>query len=145
MKKKYGLHAVLLIACAVIIILPMLREKPDPEKEQKATLAANTFLSKVDATEFAVSWDIGAALLREKVTKEEWVDNLSKIHEITGKLVERKQTKASYTTSAKDAPDGDYIIFLYDSNFEKRTGRKESIITTLESDGVWRVAGYHIK
>ena len=145
MNRKYGLHAVLILACAAIIIFPMMRDKPDPAKEQLATTAANKFLAEVDSANFGVSWDIGAALLKEKVSREEWVDKLSQIHAITGKLVERKPTKSSFTTSAKDAPDGEYITFLYDSNFDKRTERKESIITTLESDGVWRVAGYHIK
>jgi hypothetical protein len=145
MNKKYGLHAVLILACAAIIIFPMMRDKPDPEKEQLATVAANQFLAQVDQTDFGVSWDIGGELLKEKVTREEWVDKLSQIHAITGRLVERKQTKSTFTTSAMDAPDGEYITFLYDSNFEKRTERKESIITTLEADGVWRVAGYHIK
>lgn len=145
MNRKYGLHAVLILACIAIIVFPMMREKPAPEKEQKATAAANLFLAKIDSGQFDISWQIGAELLRKNVTEEDWVAKLSTIRDIAGELVERKQTKATYTTSAKDAPDGDYITFLYESEFQKRTGRNESIITTLEADGVWRVAGYHIK
>lgn len=145
MKRKYGLHAVLILACAAIIIFPMMRDKPDPQKEQLAKAAASLFLETIDAAEFGKSWENGANLLREKVTREEWIDKLSQINDITGNLVERKQTKASYTTSAKDAPDGEYITFTFESDFEKRVGRKESVITTLGADGTWRVAGYHIK
>jgi len=145
MFKKFGLHAVLIISCAIIIFYPMLSQKPDPEKAEKATAAATRFLSMIDAGKYEISWQKSAKLLSEKIEQKDWVEKLAKVNSIYGPLVERILTKSTFTTSAKDSPDGEYIILLYDSSFKNKASANETIIVTLEEDNVWRVAGYHIK
>lgn len=144
MFKKFGLHAVLIIACVIIIVFPMLREKPDAEKAEKAMTVSTQFLNLVDSAQYDTSWKKAAALLKDKITQEEWVENLTKVSSLYGPLVERKHQKSIFTSSAKDSPDGEYIILTYESNFTNKAGTTETVIATFEKDNFWRVAGYHI-
>lgn len=145
MFRKFGLHAVLIVSCLVIIFFPMLREKPDAEKAEKAMAASTQFLKLVDTAQYDTSWQEGAGLLKEKITQKEWAEKLTKINSIYGPLVERKHEKSTYTTSAKDSPDGEYIILIYETNFKNKASTTETVIATFEKDNFWRVAGYHIR
>ncbi|PLX89174.1 MAG: hypothetical protein C0618_02135 [Desulfuromonas sp.] len=145
MFRKFRLHAVLIVACAIIIVFPMLREKPAPEKAEVATRVANDFFALIDVDRFEASWDSGSSLLQQKTSRKDWVKNLTTIRKQFGPLIDRAQAKSRYTTSAKDSPDGEYIILDYASQFKNHPDAKESIIVTFEKDNVWRVAGYHLQ
>lgn len=144
--RQYRIHVVLMIAAALMIILPLLNEKPDAEKAAVATAAADEFLQLVDAGHYDASWQVSAKLLQEKVSKEKWVEQMQQIRGDLGPLVSRKQDDISYATAAKDSPDGEYIQIFYNTDFKNKPGVKETITVMLEkSDGHWRVAGYFIK
>ena len=66
--KQFRIHVVLILACVFMIIFPMLSEKPDAEKTEKATAVAMEFLHLIDADKYAESWQIAAGLMQEKVT-----------------------------------------------------------------------------
>jgi len=143
--KRLGIHIVLIMACLAIIFVPRLHQKPDPEKAEPATAAASQFLELLDAGDYARSWQVSAALMKEKVTEEEWVDKLTGARSVSGALVERTQKRISYNTAAKDSPDGEYVLLFFDSSFEGQKSAKEQVTVMLEEDDNWRVAGYFIK
>jgi membrane-bound lytic murein transglycosylase len=142
--KQFRIHAVLIVACLFIIIFPMISEKPDAEKTEKAREAAMKFLHQIDHEQFAESWQDAARLMRDKVTQQDWVDTLTKSRALSGELVERTEENASYSTSAKDSPEGEYIMFKFDSQYERAKNVTEYLTVMLEGDR-WRVAGYFIK
>jgi len=142
--KQFRIHAVLILACLFIIIFPMISEKPDAEKTEKAREAAMKFLHQIDNDHFAESWQEAARLMREKVTQQEWVETLTKSRALSGALVERTEENASYSTSAKDSPEGEYILFTFESQYERAQNVTEYLTVMLEDDR-WRVAGYFIK
>jgi hypothetical protein len=127
-----------------MIFFPLLNEKPDKEKAEKATAAAMEFLYLIDAGQYAESWQGAAKLMQEKVTQAEWVDKLTKARALSGELVERKEQSASYSTTAKDSPDGEYILLNYESRFQNAESVAEYVTVMLEGEG-WRVAGYFIQ
>lgn len=144
--RQYRIHVVLMIAAALMIILPLLNEKPDEEKAAVATAAADEFLQLVDDGHYEASWQVAAQLLKDKVTKEKWVEQLQQIRNTMGPVVSRKQENISYATAAQDSPDGEYIQIFNDVDFKNKPGVKETITVMLEkADGHWRVAGYFIK
>ena len=142
--KQFRIHAVLILACLFIIIFPMISEKPDAEKTEKAREAAMKFLHQIDNEQFAESWQDAAQLMREKVTQQDWVETLTKSRALSGALVERTEENASYSTSAKDSPEGEYILFTFDSQYERAKNVTEYLTVMSEGDG-WRIAGYFIK
>jgi len=143
--RKYRMHAALLLIALVIIFLPLYNEHPDKQKAAAATTAATRFLQLIDANQFAESWQDSASLLQEKVPEQKWVEQLRKTREVAGPLVTRKQTSISYSTSAKDSPEGEYILIMYESAFKAKADAQEILTVMLDKDQTWRVAGYFIK
>jgi hypothetical protein len=142
--KQFRIHAVLILACLFIIIFPMLSEKPDTDKTKKAMATAMEFLHMIDAEKYAESWQSAATLMQDSVTQQEWVETLTKTRARSGALIERTEENASYSTTAKDSPDGEYILLTFDSKYQNTKSVSEYVTVMLEGDR-WRVAGYFIK
>jgi translation initiation factor 2B subunit (eIF-2B alpha/beta/delta family) len=142
--KQFRIHAVLLFAALFMIFFPMLREKPDSEKAEKATAAAMVFLQLIDAEQYAESWRSAANLMKEKVTQEDWIEKLTKARVVSGALVERIEESVSYSTYAQDSPDGEYVSLTFESKFQRAENVSEFVTVMLE-DGQWKAAGYFIK
>jgi translation initiation factor 2B subunit (eIF-2B alpha/beta/delta family) len=142
--KQFRIHAVLLFAALFMIFFPMLREKPDSEKAEKATAAAMVFLQLIDAEQYAESWRSAANLMKEKVTQEDWIEKLTKARVVSGALVERIEESVSYSTYAQDSPDGEYVSLTFESKFHRAENVSEFVTVMLE-DGQWKAAGYFIK
>jgi Protein of unknown function (DUF4019) len=142
---KYRIHAALILVALLIIFLPLINERPDKEKAAAASAAAEKFLHLVDTDQFSQSWQISASLLKEKVPEQKWVDQLQRTRAITGPLVERAQDSMSYSTSAKDSPEGEYVLITFDTTFKAKSKVSEIVTVMLDKDKTWRVAGYFIK
>ena len=143
--RQYRIHVVLMITAALMIIVPLLNEKPDADKAKLATAAATEFLSMVDHDHFESSWKMSAKLMQERVPLEEWREQLVAIRQTLGPLVKREQSDISYATVAKDSPEGEYIQIFYDSQFGAKPKVEEILTVMLEPDGQWRVAGYFVQ
>ena len=64
--KQFRIHLVLIVACVFMVVFPILNERPDAQKAEKATVAAMEFLHLIDAEKYAESWQISAGLMQEK-------------------------------------------------------------------------------
>jgi predicted SnoaL-like aldol condensation-catalyzing enzyme len=60
-------------------------------------------------------------------------------------LISRKVKSATYTTSLPGAPDGQYVVIQFNTSFENKKSRVETVTPRMDSDGKWRVSGYYIK
>jgi len=142
---KYRIHAVLLLICLLIIFLPLYHQQPNKKEARAASAAIADFFRLVDADHFAASWQQAAATLKEKITQSQWVEQLEKTRAVTGPLLHRRQEKLIFSKVADDSPEGKYILVIFNSDFQKRTGVKERVTVMLDSDSHWRVAGYFLQ
>jgi hypothetical protein len=143
--KKYGIHIALIIACSFIILVPYLKDEPDPEKVNRATVAAMDFLQLIDADDYETARKEGATLLKEREALLGWIEKLAGVRRDLGPVIERKQIEVSYSTSALDGPEGEYVMLTYTSQFQKRIAVHETVIVMLDKNRGWRVAGYFFK
>jgi hypothetical protein len=120
---------------------PMVQETA----EQIAVRACESWLAMMDAGKYAESWKAAAAVMRGAVTVEKWESTMKNVRDPLGKLESRKLQSATYTTLLPGAPDGDYVVILYETSFEHKATAQETVIMSREKDKVWRVAGYYIK
>jgi hypothetical protein len=60
-------------------------------------------------------------------------------------LVSRKVISARYATSLPGAPDGEYVVIRYETEFTNGKEAVETVTPCLEKDGSWKVSGYYIK
>jgi Protein of unknown function (DUF4019) len=122
--------------------LPGLAQEKPVEMAQKADTA---WLELVDAGKYLESWKAAAAAFQAAVTEEKWGSALSAMRTPLGKLGTRMIESATYTKILPGVPDGDYVVVLYETSFEKKQTAQETVIASKEKDGAWRVAGYYIK
>jgi len=144
--RKYRVHVFLALIALVIIFYPSFSRKPDQQRVEASTIAATHFLELVDSGQYDQSWETCAAYLKNEVSQQDWVKRLSAVRSVSGKLLERKQKDYTYTRDAgKSIPDGEYMVYHFDSQFQNKEHLAETLTIMLERDNTWRVAGYFIE
>ncbi len=140
MKTVPGLCVLVLSVC-----LSSLGAHAQESPEKSAQRAAETWLGHVDAGEYAPSWQAASAYLQGAVTESSWTTSLQGIRRPLGKVMSRTLQSAQHTTSLPGAPDGHYVVMLFDTRFEHKQAAIEAVSFMQEKDGQWKAAGYYIK
>ncbi len=142
--KQLRIHAVLIVACLFMILIPLYNQSPDSEKIERAETVSVEFLALVDGGKYTESWHASASLMQGKIAEKDWVEKLSEARNLSGGLVQRVRKSASYSTEAKDSPPGEYLMLIYDSAFQNADQVSEYVTVMLEGDE-WKVAGYFMQ
>lgn len=109
----------------------------------KAETAALSWLAFADAGDFAGTWDQAAGLFQGSIPKTAWVGALGNARQPLGKVISRKIKTAVFKRSLPGAPDGEYVVLQYETQFEHHTAT-ETVTPMLDKDGSWKVSGYFI-
>jgi hypothetical protein len=117
---------------------------PHAAEELTAERQALGFLGYLDEGRFADSYAYTGMLLRARAEREAFAAQIQKARAGTGALQARELIDAAYNTSVEGAPEGQYVILHYHSNFANRQDTVETITLAL-AKGYWRVDGYYIK
>ncbi len=141
---RYRIHLILICVVLVILFLPHVSDPPEPQVAEQASAAAAIFLEQVDAGDFAKSWELLAGITKNDIPQQDWDQQLKKLYATAGPLEKRQQKEISYSNAPAEDPDGKYLIVEYSSKFQHPAEVSEIITMTLDTDGHWRVAGYHI-
>ncbi len=116
-----------------------------PKPEQQAVPAAEKWLALVDAGNYAESWKTAAAYLKSVVKEKQWTATMSPVRKPLGKVVSRKLKSAEFTRELPGAPDGQYVVIQFTTEFANKASSVETVTPMREKDGQWRVSGYLIK
>ena len=114
------------------------------EKERLAEQATLSWLSELDAGDYQNSWKNAASLFKEQVTQKQWKKAASGVRKPLGAVKSRERIHESYSTSLPGAPDGEYVVFQFQTEFENKSRAIETVTPMLD-DGKWRVSGYFVK
>jgi len=134
------------ITCFIVVILIFSVAGVNAEDSEKgAVTAAEKWLSLVDEGQYAESWEETAEYFRNAVKLEQWEQALQAIREPLGGILSRKVKSSTYMTSLPGAPDGEYVVILFETSFENKQSAIETVTPMLEKDGQWRISGYYIK
>ena len=117
---------------------------PHAAEESAAQRQALGFLGYLDEGRFADSYAYTGMLLRARADREAFTAQIQKARTGTGALQARELIDAAYNTSVEGAPEGQYVILHYHSNFANRQDTVETMTLAL-AKGYWRVDGYYIK
>ena len=120
-------------------------QESNSEAEISAIASAQSWLEIVDAEKYAESWEEAAELFKSAISKVKWVESIQVVRNPLGKVVSRKLDSQKYMTSLPGAPDGEYVVIQYNTEFENKKVAIETITPMLDDDGKWRVSGYYIK
>ncbi len=117
----------------------------NPDAEKSGIASAQSWLEFIDNEKYAESWEETAEFFKSAITKEKWAETIQVVRKPLGKVISRKLKSQKYMTSLPGAPDGEYVVIQYNTEFENKKVTIETITPMLDNDGKWRVSGYFIK
>jgi len=113
--------------------------------EKAAAGAAQTWLGQIDAGNYGKSWKDAASYFQGAISEKGWTDALTGARKPLGPLVSRKLSSARNARSLPGAPDGNYVVMQFDTNFSNKKSAVETVTFVQEKDDKWKAAGYYIK
>lgn len=111
----------------------------------RAEAAATHWLAMADAGNYARSWREAASLLQSSVTQSQWEIALQTSRVPLGGVKSRTLKAASYSRTLPFAPDGEYVLIEYQTEFAFKSLAIETVTIMKDRDTRWKVAGYFIK
>jgi hypothetical protein len=136
--------AVFCIFCLTLFVLSAV-SFADENREEMAMKAANEWLMLVDEGKYSESWDNAAEYFKISLSSREWEKSLAAVRTPLGKLIRRVSKAADYHTSLSGAPDGEYVVIIYETSFAHKRSATETVTPMRQKDGSWKVSGYYIK
>jgi hypothetical protein len=109
-----------------------------------AESAARTWLAAADTGSGAETWALAAPLFQDRISSEDWQKKLTAARGPLGNVEKRLLTSATHATRVAGAPEGDYEVVRFQTEFEHEASAIETVTTVRQPDGSWRVAGYVI-
>lgn len=106
--------------------------------------AARNWVRLIDAGDYAESWAQAGPMFQSAVTAETWAAQAAPVREPLGALVSRTIKTVSAHSALPGAPEGQYMIVTFATDFAEASGTTETVVMSLE-DGRWGVVGYFIK
>jgi hypothetical protein len=119
--------------------------QPSKRDDKETIEASRAWLALLDAGKFGAAWDGASPYLKSVVTRQKWITGLAAARKPFGKLKQRTPVKFARSHSMPGAPDGDYSIIEFESQFANGKVASEHIIWMLGDNQDWHVSGYYIR
>lgn len=137
------------ISCALCLLIATVSScskgtDTDTDLTKDAVTAAESWLRLVDTGDYETSWQQSAAVFKSAVTAAGWQETLDAVRKPLGDLVSRNLRSAKFATSLPGAPDGEYVVIQFATEFTGKKSAIETVTPMKDADGVWRVSGYYI-
>jgi hypothetical protein len=129
----------------LILVLPVSLLANEKEAIGKAQGAAASWLALADSAKYGQSWDEAASLFKAAVPRADWERAVKGARAPLGAVRSRKIRSANFSRTLPGAPDGEYVVIQFDTQFEHKAAAVETVTPMREKDGSWRVSGYFIK
>jgi hypothetical protein len=133
------------IALASFMLIAVSAAADDVEQIAGAEAAALAWLALTDSGSYAQSWDQAAGMFQGAISRQNWIGAVVNARRPFGKVLSRKVKSALYTRSLPGAPEGEYVVIQYDTQFEHNVAASEFVTPFREQDGAWKVSGYYVK
>ena len=135
-----------IIFVSAVIILSCLgcQQQGNPEAEKAAVDSARAWLQLIDSGEYDKSYEQAAEFFKNAVTKQQHQKSMEAFRKPLGKLLSRELKDKKFTTELPGAPDGKYVLLLFETSFENKKQASERLVPMLDKDGKWRISGYFI-
>jgi hypothetical protein len=137
--------SILLLICSMLPGAADAASSNHAGAKASAVKAANAWLKVIDEGKYDDSWKDASSYFRSHVSEKQWAQQVGPARGSLGAVVSRKVTATKYLSTMAGAPDGQYVVILYETSFAHKKSAFETVTPMLESDGRWRVSGYYIK
>lgn len=115
------------------------------KRSSEAQEAASRWLTLTDGGNYGASWDQASGAFQAAITRAGWETLVKPVRAPLGAVKSRKLKSAVFARTLPGAPEGEYFVVQYDTEFENHAGAVETVTPMRDKDGAWRVSGYYIK
>lgn len=139
----------------LLMCLPALAMTTLAAQAQGSTLTAEqttglkpaklAWLALMDAGDHSGTWSSAASAFKGALTAAQWRQAVQGARTPMGAVQHRREKATSFTRSLPGAPEGQYAVVQFDTDFINKTKVVETLTLVLEADGVWRVTGYFVR
>ena len=116
----------------------------DPAGQQPDLIAANAWVGLVDAKRWDDSWAAAGTLFKSQMPQPRWASTIAPVREPLGAVSSRALKGVTKSKSLPGAPDGEYEVVQFETNFANKADATETVVLSHEATG-WKVDGYFIK
>jgi Protein of unknown function (DUF4019) len=109
-----------------------------------AKVSADAWLKRMDAADYAGTWETSAASMHSEMSKSSWKMLITALHWPLGDFKSRKFKSAVLQKAPAGKPGPDKVVIDYLSQYENKADVKETVTTSLEKDNSWKVSGFNI-
>ena len=106
--------------------------------------AALGWVGLVDRGDYKESWAQAGPIFRSAVTADDWAKQSGAVREPLGKTTSRTVASVNEQANLPGAPEGDYRIVTFNTDFENAADSVETVIFRKDA-GSWGVVGYFIR
>ena len=116
-----------------------------PDKSQPALQAEMQWVHLIDAGNYTAAWDSAAKLMQNALPEQQFANAMSGARTPLGALRTRTLKQSKTATQLPGAPDGQYVVTQYSTQFADKAEATETVVASQAPDGSWHVAGYFIR
>jgi hypothetical protein len=131
------------MVAALLLLAPVSVLSQDGNKE--ALAAAERWLALVDEGRLGESWEAASSYFKGAVTMDQWEASVVGARGPLGEVISRKVKSSEYLTELPGAPDGEYVVILFETSFENKKSAVETVTPMKDKDGSWKVSGYYVR
>lgn len=123
---------------------PAARPAPDAASDKAGADAARAWAELLDERRWGESWTQSGGMFRSALTQKGWAATIEPLRRQLGSVSSRSLRSVSNATSLPGAPDGDYKIVQFTTDFANLRGATETVVLAREGSA-WKVTGYFIR
>lgn len=124
----------------------VMRPIPLPsEGRNEAAQAARTWLELLDAGKFEESHTQADNQLKKAANRRKWVATMRPLREPLGAVTARQEKTVTLTREIPGAPDAQYAIVEFATDFAQRSAASETVTLVWGKDGRWRVTSFTLR
>jgi hypothetical protein len=124
------------------VIAPVLVIQAAPPNEE-ARIAGETWLTLLDHRKYDDSYKEASESFQREVTPQQWKQSLERFRAPLGPPVSRAVARLDFARQLRGAPDGNYAIFHFTTDFKNKE-RVTERLTLVEEGGRWKASAYAI-
>ncbi len=106
-------------------------------------ISAMTWLKRVDSADYENSWEDAGQAFKARVSRSDWIEKIKAVRDPLGNSEMRAIHHCSEHVTLPGAPDGVYVVLLFESAFNNKRSCEEKIVLE-KSVQQWSVVGYFI-
>ena len=130
--------------CVLVFAISASRAWAQDSGTTPAQISVQAWLALIDTRSYDASWETAASSFKRVVPRETWSATVDEVRVQLGQLKTRV-LKGATPEKPPGSLQGEYLVFRFDTTFERGPAVIEVVAALKEKDGTWRVAGYLVK